>query len=233
MYNNNTLYYLDNSIDIDSKEGGVRYNLPPHLRDVHYIYALEYDLYKVFNCGQKKLPYRDKNNKVKLFTIRCQKQFCPRCGKKEGFLHNRRIDVVTRRLGHTEGQFYRYFVFTIPQEITSLFYSREMLNRFFEIVRRIIQREFGKLNRIKQKRNKRISKYDLKKKVLATLELFNSRGQYHPHINVLIFEDKQSGNAKRVSPEMLNRIKASYKRALSKISKRKVEVVDVYYRYYS
>jgi hypothetical protein len=73
----------------------------------------------------------------------------------------------------------------------------------------------------------------MKKKVLATLELFNSRGQYHPHINVLIFEDKQSGNAKRVSPEMLNRIKASYKRALSKISKRKVEVVDVYYRYYS
>jgi hypothetical protein len=193
---------------------------------------IEYDLLRVKECGTKKFPvYNKKTKKTTIITLYCEKPYCPRCGKKHGLLHKRKSANIIGRLGDLKNTFIREFIFTLPHHLTPDFESKNMLNRFFDIVKRLIEKEFGILVSDRKTKKGIKRKYRLQKKVLATLELSGDKGTFHPHVNVLIFEENNRKNKKDIPPEQLERIKKSYKNALEKLLREKLEVVNVHYSY--
>jgi hypothetical protein len=221
--------YLDR--DREKKREGVNQEVKDELIiDPNEQGLIDYELFRVENCGKDKMLV-GRNKERKIITIYCQKPYCPRCGKSNGLLHKRKYETVIARLGNLENKFLRIFVFTLPRHLTPKFKSREMLDKFTELVKRIIEKEFGVLTREKQTKKGIERIYRLRKRVVATLELIGDKGAYHPHINVLIVESNNQKNQKKISTEKLKGIKKSYKNALEKLLCEKLEVVDVHYSY--
>lgn len=222
--------YLDR--DREKKREGVDKYLEKYINDFEDS-AISCELYKLEECGKHKIPVIDKNGNRRLITLYCQKPYCPRCGAKNGLLHKRNFKNVMRQLGNLENEFIRQFVFTLPHDLLSKFESKRMLNKFIELVKRIIEKEFGILTRERKTKRGIKRKYRLQKQVLCSIELFGEQQTYHPHVNVLIFETDNKRNKKDISPEQLIRIKRSYKNALEKLLSEKIGVVDVHYSYHS
>jgi len=192
---------------------------------------LDFELYSTNQCGQYKFPVRTRNNKYQLITMRCKKQYCPRCGGKNGYLHKVKIAHIEKKLSGIGISFIRYFVFTIPEYLRGRFLSKEMMNKLFGIVQRIIERELGVLIRERKTKKGVERKYHLQKRVLATLELFGDIKAFNPHVNVLIYEPVKSKCSLSLPEDLLKRIKNSYKRALAALLKERIETVDVHYEY--
>jgi hypothetical protein len=214
------------------REGVKQDNVQSSIIDPNEEGYIDYELLRVENCGKKKMSVINKKGEMKIITINCEKPYCPRCGAKNGLLHKRRFGNVIARLGNLEGEFIRQFVFTLPRHLTPRFMSKVMLDKFVELVKRLIEREFGVLVKEKITKKGREKKYRLHKKVLNTLELFGGQGTFHPHVNVLIFEKDDKENARTIPAEQLTRIKTSYKYALEKLLYEKIETVDVHYSYH-
>jgi hypothetical protein len=225
-----TSIYLER--DREKKREGVDKELERYISDFEDS-AIDCELYKLEECGKHKIPVTNKNGNRRLITVYCKKPYCPRCGAKNGLRHKSNFRNVIRQLGNLENEFIRQFVFTLPHHLLPKFESKHMLNKFIELVKRVIEKEFGLL--IREKRTKRgiKRKYRLQRKVLCSIELFGEQHTYHPHVNVLIFETENKKNRKDISPEQLIRIKRSYKYALEKLLSEKIEVVDVHYSYHS
>lgn len=152
-------------------------------------------------------------------AISCGRFWCPDCGGKNGEVHKKRMGNVLDKF-QMEGGMLRQFVFTIPPEVRHFFHSRDMLNKFFLLVNRLIEREYGK----------DIWQVDY-------LHLFGDRKpgqavrQFHPHINVHI---RGEVNESWKLPEAkLDQIKWSYRHALSKLLNlpHVLEIADVHYSY--
>jgi hypothetical protein len=178
---------------------------------------------RIKKCGSK-IVVGDR-----LISRRCKKLGCPRCGGKNHFLHKTRIKAVKRRIAGMRIHRARQLVFTLPFELRrEYFMSRDALNRFFNIVRRIIEKYFGVFIRVKnQKKGECL--YRLDEHVVATLHLFGRESTYHPHIHVLIFEKSGSWSSLRIDDEKLSAIKKSYRKALGSLLKKKIDIADVKY----
>jgi hypothetical protein len=194
---------------------------------------IDYELYKVDNCGKYKMPVTDRNGKKQIITLYCEKPYCPRCGSKNGLLHNRKFNNIIAKLDNLENEFIRQFVFTLPNDLTSYFKSKRMLKKLIDIVKRVIEKEFGILKREKKTKRGIERKYRLQKKVIASIELSGEKGTFHPHVNILIFEKDINRNKKMVPSEQLLRIKKSYKNAVEKLLSIRIGVIDVHYSYHT
>lgn len=120
--------------------------------------------------------------------------------------------------------------------------SREGLDGLINVVRRIIEKEFGTLVKEKEAKHGKKKFYNLNKPVAASLELVGNHWidyrtdpdpqiPYNPHINVLIFEDIKKGNSPRIDPKKLERLKRSYQRALQGLLRTRIDKVDIHYSY--
>ena len=180
---------------------------------------------KIENCGYKILV----GNRV--INTRCKKLACPRCGGQNHFIHRSRMNSVERRIEDMSINYSRQLVFTVPFDLrTEYFMTRDSLNRLFKIVKRNIEKYFGELVRVKdQKKGKYI--YRLDKRVFATMHLFGDNPTYHPHINVVIFEEDASWNTLFIREDMLKAIRKSYQKALSSLLKKRIDEVVVHYQY--
>ncbi|MBI4689498.1 MAG: hypothetical protein HY754_04405 [Nitrospirae bacterium] len=163
------------------------------------------------------LKFEDRDNTETWYRpVHCYKFYCPTCGGKHGELHKKRISDVLNRI-ILKGYFIRQFVFTVPESKRQPFQSRKGLNALIRIVKRIIDKEFGK-----------------EKLMVMYIHLFGDRdkSKYHPHINVHMFE-KEGKQSWKLSEEKLKKIRERYNRALTSYMKEKeiLEVVNVNYSY--
>jgi hypothetical protein len=112
--------------------------------------------------------------------------------------------------------------------------GREELNRFFKIVKRIIERFFGVVTKEKKAKHGVRRIYSLNnKKVVATLHLFGKDdSDFNPHINVLIFEDDSTGGSLRISLKKLQEIKEAYRIALRYFLGVDIERIVIHYKYH-
>lgn len=191
------------------------------------------ELYVVEQCGKEKIFIKDKFGNIKPRNIRCQKTYCPRCGGKDGYIHNRKMENISTNLGNTKIDFFRQLVFTVPQEFVERLKTKKMLNALVDLVKRIIEKEFGQLVRVKEKKKGPEKIYRLRKKVLASVELFGDGAIFHPHVNILIFEQNARNNHKTITPDKLCKIKQSYKNALEKMLQTKIKEAVVNYKYHA
>lgn len=184
-------------------------------------------LYRIKNC-RSKIVVKDR-----LITSRCKKLVCPKCGGINHSIHKSRIKAVERRIEDKTFHYARQLVFTLPLELRrEHFMTREGLNRLFDIVRRNIDKYFGVLVKVKNK-EKGKNVYRLDKHVMATLHLFGEGHAYHPHINVMIFEETGSWHSLKINRDKLTAIKKSYQKALSSLLKKSINEVVVNYQYTS
>jgi hypothetical protein len=88
--------YLDK--DKSNTEGGDR---EENLADLYGIAEgnIEYDLQQMKWCGKRKMAVQKTNGKIQIVTYRCNKIYCPRCGKINGSVHEDRQESIKRRLG--------------------------------------------------------------------------------------------------------------------------------------
>jgi hypothetical protein len=105
----------------------------------------------------------------RIITRRCKKMFCPKCGGYGKRNHKRASKAIMKRVKSIDDKFIRYMTFTMPMNLRPYFETRDMLQRFFDIVQRIIKKEFGVLSRNKKKKKGIERIYSLDKAVVATL----------------------------------------------------------------
>jgi len=143
----------------------------------------------------------------------CRRAWCPICGGKNGRVHKARKRAIRKRID-IEKNHLRYFVFTVPEKYRMIFKSRDGLNQLFKGVRGIVKKYLGQ-----------------SKGAVASVHLYGDKdkGKFNPHINVLIPE---SLSVKlKISPEMLDEIKNSWRRSLIGMGCVGCEVVDVFYEF--
>lgn len=153
--------------------------------------------------------------------INCGKWFCPVCGSKKengkvkkGEIQRERIKSVITRLNRgvlpvtmeewrsfakrLKGMTMIQYVFTVPEKFSSLFMSKEMLNRLFSSARRIISKLHEDTGQI------------------AYIHIFGDEGdKFHPHVNVHVFYE---GSVRVVPKEgedkILSEVKNRWAKAL-------------------
>lgn len=153
--------------------------------------------------------------------LKCSKWWCPTCGGTNGIIHNQRIEAIYNRLV-PKNITLRQIVFTLPKELRQHFSDRKALNSLFNIVRRLIEREFGVRISDKQTKKGKEVTYHLDKGVIAYLHLFGGGNdfdpfKFNPHINVHIVERKSnlaSSADLNLSDEQFSRLRRGYIRAL-------------------
>jgi hypothetical protein len=227
LQNQSHSLYLERDREEEREGVEEEYSIDPNEQGL-----IEYELLRLENCGKQKWAVTDREGNAKIITLYCEKPYCPRCGSKNGLLHRRKVDNILAKFDNLGHYFIRHFVFTLPENLTARFQSKTMLNKFIEIVKRIIEREYGILVKEKKTKNGFKKKYRLDQKVLASLELSGERGRFHPHVNVLIFEQTNKKKRKDITPEQLSGIKKSYKSALEKMLSEKIGVINVHYSFH-
>jgi hypothetical protein len=180
--------------------------------------ALDREYMRSNCCGNTMVAYADEaKTQVYLKTVHCAKFWCADCGGFHGFNHMSRIGKIKERILPYEMIFLRQFVFTIPVEHRFNFQSREMLNKYFQLVRRLIYSYFGKAVQ-----------------AVFYIHLFGDKDQvFHPHMNVHIVERDIEGVRYKLDLEVIENIKKSYIKALSSLLKLKtyMPVIDVQYSF--
>jgi len=163
---------------------------------------------------------------------RCKKPTCIYCGAKDNFIHKKRQRAIHKRINTAKISKLRYFVFTLPLEVRSYFYTAKALNQFFKLVLRVIKQFFGvEISRRDSARGIEI-KYSLQKECFATLHLHGDHDSlYHPHINVIIIEHYPDDERFRLFNRNLPALRESYRRGLEGIIGRRIEKVVINYRY--
>lgn len=153
--------------------------------------------------------------------MKCSKWWCPTCGGTNGLLHKQRIEAIYNRLVPNNIAL-RQIVFTLPKELRQHFKNRKALDSLLNIVRRLIEREFGVRVSEKQTKKGREVKYRLNKGVIAYLHLFGGGYdfdpfKFNPHINIHIVERKSnlaSSADLDLPDEQFSRLRRGYIRAL-------------------
>ena len=213
-----SIHYLDIHIHTSKEGGGKRKLKYMKYERINY-------LYRIKNCGTKILTGSG------LISTKCKKQACPKCGGINHSIHTSRIKAVEKRIEDKTFNYSRQLVFTLPLELRrEHFMTREGLNRLFDIVRRNIEKYFGVLVKVKNK-EKGKNVYRLDKHVMATLHLFGESHTYHPHINVMIFEETGSWDSLRIDSAKLTAIRKSYQKALSSLLKKSINQAVFNYQY--
>lgn len=167
------------------------------------------------SCGKTALQFTDMLTSDRLYSfIHCGNWLCPRCGKKSGYIHTKRLARILLRLirkykahcselyqaGSIDLQYgtlnLRQFVFTLPLEVRKYFTTRKALQDFCRIVERLIKKRFpGQAS-------------------FRYLHLFGDKRpeMWSPHVNIHVFsfEDEDLW----LTMDEINEIKASYVKAL-------------------
>lgn len=203
--------------------------------------SLKYEISKVHGCRRSLLMMEgEKTNEKYVKRVACKKWFCPDCGTVnvdgkiiQGVIQRDRRKAVYRRMNagievYGLKGFREYtkilkslsqiqYVFTVPMGSRDLFRSKKMVNKLCDSVKKIICKEYpGKGS-------------------IAYIHLFGDEStNYHPHINVHVYQDK---SLKVMNPEKLEKIKFRYAKALEshgcEIMRREIDgknkyIVDVH-----
>lgn len=167
------------------------------------------------SCGKTALQFTDMLTSDRLYSfIHCGNWLCPRCGKRGGYVHTKRLGRILLRLirkykaqctelyqtGSIDLQYgtlnLRQFVFTLPLEVRKFFATRKALQDFCRIVERLVKKRFpGQAS-------------------FRYLHLFGDKRpeMWSPHVNIHVFsfEDEDLW----LTMDEINEIKASYVKAL-------------------
>lgn len=182
----------------------------------------------VNQCGKSSVWFKgvqSENFYVK--KIDCRKPWCPVCGGKGGKVHNSRLHAILSRV-NPEKYNIRQFVFTVPDSKWLFFQTRENLSKLVAASKQTIEKFFGEPVFDKYGH---VKKYKLEKGAIEYLHLFGeTAGEFKPHVNVHIFEDKKA--RLKIEPCVLEAIKKYWlKRLVAITGDRKIESVDVHYSF--
>jgi len=202
----------------------------PGVREIPIEYVITKEIEKTEICGETLLTYRDKNGRERTFPKRCQKLYCKKCGGRDNYIHNKRLHRFRDKYGYQKTHNIQRYIFTIPHELIETIKDRDNLNKLLRQINRIISTIHGDNTGIRRRERKTENVFRLHKKTLVTVELLGNNGSFNPHINVLIFNEDNSNLT--LPKDTLHDIKEKYKKALTRISGMKPDVVDVQYKFY-
>jgi len=193
-----------------SQNGGV------FLHDLDPDQFVNRELNKVLGCGQTALGLDGLKTFSRYYSfIHCMRWMCEQCGSKGGRIHKKRIrgviDKITGAIDTVEQEIFKAFslrqiVFTVPMPWREKFLSRKAINALYKMAERIIKAEFPER---------------------PSIIYFHAFGEknpdfYHPHINIHVIEEK--GQRLEIPPEVLERLKGKWYRALVHYGCRKEEL---------
>ena len=182
-----------------------------------YPQEIQNELNKVDVCGKTYIQLMGRVSANDYYKrVDCEKWFCPKCGGLNGKIHKKRKRNIVDHFGGLEAlksTTLAQFVFTVPMELRYYFKNRLGLNSLFRMVKRVIEKEYGK-----------------ERLVVYYLHIFGDKDYtYHPHINVHVkLAEKENPFLER---SKLSKINEGYRKALEGYIREAVKVVDVQYSY--
>lgn len=178
---------------------------------------IQQELARVSCCGKTYIELMGTKTLSEYYKrVDCEKWFCPVCGGKDGKVHKKRKRAIVDHFGGIEElkkATIAQWVFTIPKNIRWYFKNRGGLNAIFRMVKRIIEKQYGKDS---------LSAY--------YLHLFGDKDfGYHPHINVHI--KLKPEDVAFVQVAGLEKIREAWRKALKGYIRESLPLVDVQYSY--
>lgn len=189
----------------------------------------EYDqeLNRSHMCHQSVAWFRgEKTGEHYVKPIDCRKHWCPVCGGRGGKIHNSRKHAVMKRVDFNKYNI-RQIVITVPNDFHERFMNRDALSKLMGAAKRLVERFFGKP--LFDQKGK-VKGYKLEQGAISYLHVFGDedQGVFKPHVNIHIFEPLSA--RLKVSPEFLEGMRDSWKRALRGMG-HAAESTDIHYSF--
>lgn len=217
-----------------------------------YLISLN-EIKKTGSCGKSFMSMLGRESRdLHYGRVHCEKQYCSICGGKGGRVHKRRKNSVYKSVSQVLGVgsfdqmmvglkdlFVRQLVFTVPEKYRDQFQSRRGVEQLVQGAKKVVEEFFGAPvldnNGNPKKKSGQVvySLAEAGKQACSYLHVFSEEnpGVFHPHVNVHIFERKGVGENYKLTPEVLDAIRARWLRSLKYMGCKGIEVVDVQYSF--
>lgn len=181
--------------------------------------------------------YGMKTGSIYYAPMKCERFWCPECGGKHGFIHERRKNSAYTKMNHgclpknraerrevVQGFLVGQYVFTTPEVGREKFMTREGVSKIYDAVKRTVKA------------------FEPHTDILSGLHPCGDKhpDKFHPQVHVLTFSRKGEHHRLRITPERLAAIKDVYAQELRDIGfdgvrgpgeSIKGKLVDVHYSF--